>query len=349
MEEFNIDDVPNLSPKVEELLMICLRSEVDAYSQSLRGVRCMLCPFRSFSRLRYLKRHLQHHCAKNMYLADPRSPQRAVVRAYFDYCQAVVPIASEGTRAFDLLHYSASKIREWNSKCPESIIALLKKANRPVLVRVLTHVGPQYWAKVLTEPCIRHSKDIYYTLRFADLLLSTVLTNNGKVSTTVNALYLHFGSTIKTSGLLPRSSDFWNDILQDIISHRVFKAKVRDLKHKAAASGELEVISHDETFKTLFSLIGQDNMSQAANELHALHTFRGFTGCVIGISAQRSTSALCFKKAVGAIFDDYLASCVKFIFSDSPMRIIKAARSVFKSLLAVGEDAVHLPIRLEYC
>ena len=71
MEEFNIDDVPNLSPKVEELLMICLRSEVDAYSQSLRGVRCMLCPFRSFSRLPYLKRHLQHHCAKNMYLADP--------------------------------------------------------------------------------------------------------------------------------------------------------------------------------------------------------------------------------------------------------------------------------------
>ena len=55
------------------------------------------------------------------------------------------------------------------------------------------------------------------------------------------------------------------------------------------------------------------------------------------------------KKAVGAIFDDYLASRVKFLFSDSPMRIIKAARSVFKSLLAVGEDAVHLPIRLEYC
>ena len=68
MEEFNIDDVPNLSPKVEELLMICLRSEVDAYSQSLRGVRCMLCPFRSFSRLPYLKRHLQHHCAKNITL-----------------------------------------------------------------------------------------------------------------------------------------------------------------------------------------------------------------------------------------------------------------------------------------
>jgi len=125
---------------------------------------------------------------------------------------------------------------------------------------------------------------------------------------------------------------------------------VRDLKHKAAASGELEVISPDETFKTLFSLIiGQDNMSQAANELHAFHTFRGFTGCAIDIYARRSTSASCFKNAAGATFDDYLASLVKFLFSDSPMRIIKAARSVFKSVLAVGEDAVHLPIRLEYC
>ena len=54
----------------------------------------MLCPFRTFSRLRNLKFHLKYHCAKSMYLPDPHSKQRAVVRAYIDFCQAVVPFAS---------------------------------------------------------------------------------------------------------------------------------------------------------------------------------------------------------------------------------------------------------------
>ena len=109
------------------------------------------------------------------------------------------------------------------------------------------------------------------------------------------------------------------------------------------------MVSHDETFKTLFSLVGQTKMSQAKGELHALHTFRGFTGCTLGVSAQRSTSTQCFTAAVCATFDDHLTDHVKFLFSDAPQRIIKAARTSFKSLLAVGEDAVHLPIRSEAC
>ena len=94
MEGFNVNDIPNLNPKVEEYLMLGLRREVDAYTQSVQGVKCMLCPFHTFSRLRNLKFHSKYHCAKSMYLADPRSQQRAVVRAYIDFCQAVVPFAS---------------------------------------------------------------------------------------------------------------------------------------------------------------------------------------------------------------------------------------------------------------
>ena len=90
-------------------------------------------------------------------------------------------------------------------------------------------------------------------------------------------------------------------------------------------------------------------MSQKSGEFHAVHTFRGFSGCTIGISLQRSTSNKCFINAVNATFEEDLASKVKFIFSDSPARIIQAAKLVFPSLLGVGEDPVHLPIRLEYC
>ena len=90
-------------------------------------------------------------------------------------------------------------------------------------------------------------------------------------------------------------------------------------------------------------------MAQTTGELHALHTFRGYTGCTFGVSAQRSTGHQCFRAAVDDIFDKHLAGYVKFIFSDSPIRIIKVARTIFKELLAVGEDPIHLPIRLEYC
>ena len=90
-------------------------------------------------------------------------------------------------------------------------------------------------------------------------------------------------------------------------------------------------------------------MSQGINELHALHTFRGFNGCTIGISAQRSVSHACFKKAAHETFGKDLTSKVFFLFSDAPGRVSKAARSVFKSLVALGEDSMHLVFRLESC
>ena len=90
-------------------------------------------------------------------------------------------------------------------------------------------------------------------------------------------------------------------------------------------------------------------MSQAEGEVHAQHTFIGFTGCTLGVSAQRSTSGNCFRAAVEAIFGNNLADNVKFVFSDCPSRIYKVATKTFKSLVAIGEDALHLAIRLEYC
>ena len=50
----------------------------------------------------------------------------------------------------DLLQYSANLIMEWNTICTHSTLLILRSQNRPVLVRVLTHKGPQYWAKPLT-------------------------------------------------------------------------------------------------------------------------------------------------------------------------------------------------------
>ena len=79
MEGFNVIQYKS---KGRGVYYAWLRREVDAYTQSVQGVKCMLCPFRTFSRLRNLNFHSKYHYAKSMYLADPRSQQCAVVTAY---------------------------------------------------------------------------------------------------------------------------------------------------------------------------------------------------------------------------------------------------------------------------
>ena len=343
------DLIPHVSPNVEDDLLACLAMEVELYSNNLSGTRCLLCPFRSFDRLSRLKEHMKHHCAKNMYLADRRSQQLPVVRAYYDYLVLSRVISTDAHENLHLLRNSASFIANWNVNCSEKVKRLLRASNRPVLVRVLTKYGPEYWAKELTIGCIRHSRELYFTPEFADLFLSLLLTNEARIHKCVNALHYQFCGTSKTPGLLPSYRVFWNNLAADISNHESVLHKLRELKYKAAESGEFEIITHDETFKVLFNLIGQEKMTQNYEELHALHTFRGYTGLTIGISAQRSTSHSCFVKAVKDAFDSPLASRVKFLYSDAPLRIYKAARKEFKSLLAVGEDPIHLPIRLEYC
>ena len=83
--------IPALSPDVDRHLLDCLSKEVTLYSVNVVGNKCLLCPFRSFGRAAGLKRHLKYHCEKNMYLADIKSPQHGVVRAYYDYCRAISP------------------------------------------------------------------------------------------------------------------------------------------------------------------------------------------------------------------------------------------------------------------
>ena len=345
----DVSAIPSLNLQVERDLLRLLEEEVIAYSENVRGSTCILCPFRRFDRPSRLKEHLKYHIEGNMFFADLYTIQRSVVKAYYDYRCSITPLVPFETKDIGLLKRSASLIAEWNSRCSQPVLLALQKQNRPVLTLVLTHTGPEYWAKELTGGCFRHSQKLHYTPMFADLFLSILLTNEGRISTSIDALYLHFGTTSELSGLLPSARVVWNDIATVLTTGVQFSAKVKVLKYEAAVAGEYTVITHDETFKSLFNLIGQEKMAQVEGELHALHTFRGFTGGTVGLSAQRSTSDVCFRKAVIATFDDYLAGKVRFLFSDTPLRIIRGARACFPTLLAVGEDPIHLALRLEYC
>ena len=144
MGDFKVETIPDEKPNVTDILSLLLSNEVAAYTKTVQGIRCELCPYRTFTRFSLLKDHLKHHCAANMYMASPRSPQLAVVRAYFNYCQSVFPITTHGSETLNLFHYSTSIIRDWNASCSMKTLSVLQKVNRLPLVRVLTHHGPQY-------------------------------------------------------------------------------------------------------------------------------------------------------------------------------------------------------------
>ena len=66
-QDFNIGElIPEISPNVEDKLIICLAKEVQLYTKSMKGTKCLLCPFRVLSRFSYLRRHLQYHCRENI-------------------------------------------------------------------------------------------------------------------------------------------------------------------------------------------------------------------------------------------------------------------------------------------
>ena len=219
--------IPALSPDVDRHLLDCLSKEVTLYSVNVVGNKCLLCPFRSFGRAAGLKRHLKYHCEKNMYLADIQSPQLGVVRAYYDYCRAISPFLRTHVKHYDLLKISASMIADWNNGCSSATMDLLRSQNRPVLVRVLTSTGPELWAQELTLGCIRHSREVYITPSFADIFLSILITNEGKVKKSVSALYYHFGTSSKTLGLMPSNHNFWKNLLYDISNHVVVSSKIK--------------------------------------------------------------------------------------------------------------------------
>ena len=96
-------------------------------------------------------------------------------------------------------------------------------------------------------------------------------------------MHLYFGTRTEVSGLLPSKKLVWSAIANDLTQTDTFTTISNALKFKASEAGEFTVVSHDETFKTLFALIGQKKIAQALGELHALHTFRGFTMCTLGV------------------------------------------------------------------
>ena len=84
---------------------------------------------------------------------------------------------------------------------------------------------------------------------------------------------MHFSATSIVPGLLPNKQNVWNNIITTITTYEVFLDKIKFLTYNAAAAGELDVMSHDVTFRTMFCFIYQKhsrvrNMANITPNIH---------------------------------------------------------------------------------
>lgn len=263
--------------------------------------------------------------------------------------QVIAPVCPrDGLAAAGLLHASARLIKSWACVDAPSL-RFLASRNQVDLVLLLTGSGPSLVLKQQTASAHRFNKVTYYDSSFASLLLAKALKNHGKIQGTfqdVVAEWVSKGSECVFFGT--RRRQVREGLVEEVFALPEVQSLRTQLIAQATQVLEWLVISHDATYQTLFSVIGQESMAQKPGEAHALHTFVGRTGSVPGFSLQHTESSECFKKAVVEVLPMDARSSCQFVFTDSPS-MVEGTQDVLPHVLGIGEDALHLVLRLEAC
>ena len=170
-------------------------------------MRCLLCPFRTFSSGASLL-HMGHHRAPNQTAGAERGAQLTVIKSLcrqdrlhslFPETTSLFPGAS--VRNGDYLARIAAAIKRWSEDAPPDVLQQTRTSNEPYLVFVLTECGPQDWLRAKTHSCARVNQNTYITIAFEDLVIGLALVCRGKVGAIINALQLRW-SKMRTHPLL---------------------------------------------------------------------------------------------------------------------------------------------------
>ena len=340
----------------------CLRCEVKCYKEELQqhgaALSCKLCPFRKFKRKDQLVTHVERYHKEPHFTAAASQgrkrkdlAQHLLAKAIYRQRVVAATLQPEVLAANDLLARSSATIRDWNSSvsAPEKMV--LEKENGQFYVEVWTKRGPQLWLRSQTAKAIRVTARTYITADFENLVIATALQSRGRANVIRDLLRARWAEDPEAVPTLLKSSSVRNalrEVLHYIFTDpsRIVQRTIGSLKDRATARGEWISVTHDATFKCLFSLIGQEKMKQAEGELHAAHTFLGVTGCCPGFSPQAKEGAAGFERALKDIFTDAMRDQVRFLFSDSPN---EAFLKDLPNALGIAEDFLHLVIRCEYC
>ncbi len=246
------------------------------------------------------------------------------------------------------LQESAALLKSW-LPTDAATARYLRERNDIDLVLLLAGDGPKYVLKEQTKNARRLHKKIYYDHTFANLLFPLMLQKAGKVEPIFLAITQHFVAKGCACALLGTSSRLTRKrLMEDILELESVRGLRQQFIHKRTAAGEWKILSHDATFKSMFSIIGQEKMAQKEGEQHALHSVLGMTGALAGLSMQRTEGPKCFQQACEDILPLEARNTTLWVFTDTP-DTVNLARSCFANLEGVAEDPLHLVLRVEAC
>lgn len=181
----------------------------------------------------------------------------------------------------------------------------LRKYNDFDVVLALTDVGPKYLLKAQTVSFRRLKKNLYYNNKFVNVLMACMLQHRGKSEPTFLHLTEHFLARGSPCALLgTRNRLTRRTLMEEVWSLPSIQQFHSGLIGKNTEKGEWQILSHDATFKALFSVIGQRKMALAPGEGHALHSLLGLSGALAGLSLQHAEGPKCFADAVTSLLPD---------------------------------------------
>jgi len=341
-------------PSFPDVLTDRLREEVvghmlDVGKRRLREACCCdLCPFRAFNRSEQLQTHMQYHKAPSYTAPDDSQSQFEVVKSLFRFDLVCGVCQPKGPPRTNYLRRSAAIIREWNADAPPAALKQAAKSNMPYMVLVLTTGGPQFWLRAKTVGSIRATDRVYYTRGFENLLVGLALVSHGKCSGVVDRLYQKWSEDGISPFLLSHGKSFIPVILRQVFTDTdgIAQRQRRQLMAEAVARGEFTALTHDASYKFLFSVVGQEKMAQQSGEIHAGHTLMGLTGACPGFSLQSTEGEDCFGAAVEDRLSPAAVQQVRLLYSDAPS---EGMLDYLPNCLGAAEDRIHLVIRAEYC
>ena len=254
-------------------------------------ILCPLCPFRTFSKKCHLNCHIKtYHSDKVDFAAT--GLVRRVTQELHNADVELSNLRGDILRC-NTIQRSVMYIREWIGEVPADIQRDLCSASditRFVSMVFRGDIGPVYTLKCNAGPFYRLNSQVFFDSEFANLLLSTAMTTQGRLKGIKNKLVSYFTSRgHPCPGLLNRKTDFFYDILSAVMEFDEVSSLRSRWVGTASSRGEFTILSHDGTYKCAKSLISTATSStyRGGRSNKAIHTLRGRSGSVPGISVEK--------------------------------------------------------------
>ncbi|CAE8627570.1 unnamed protein product [Polarella glacialis] len=253
-----------------------------------------------------------------------------------------------------LLSRSAEIVR--NTVFPEiqSNIMIIDKLLRVVFDHDgIKFVNADY---AINDEIVRRVGNLFYTRRFAELLLREVLIYNGKMKSVMQRIAIQVASQgCEIANLLPVNGKSWWPMVEDVFASPAVQALRYVLLAELETHTEYTSISIDATLRFCLSILGlsakKDTASaySAGDSVKRVLSVKGRTGAVLAMIPMSAETSEVVTKALSDNMSVIAKQQVKFVFCDNASpKLLTHLSTIFPVLETLALDPVHLPIVYEY-